>query len=225
MNAVRQVTVLCCILVLSSCAAQTNRWFGTNALQADSFNTALRFFDADFKKPLQRYAAEELVIWFPLITGNLYGLPNEDAILKPELDDKLRFKFGLRAITKRIDELAKAFPANNGDLYIEPAKTRVARLGTFVINPSTGETIGPTAWIDANNTNILMLVYFDQACEISGHIEHANKTYRHDIKIPGPGFYWLRRSNNSKTRVRVVAAAAPPRSVYLGVTPLDSVAI
>ncbi|MGI9286907.1 MAG: hypothetical protein ACR2P1_16090 [Pseudomonadales bacterium] len=220
----RKVVILCCILVLSSCANQSSRWFGANAWQADNFNTALRFFDVDFKKQLQRYAADELIIWFPLITGNFYGLPNEDAILKPELDSKLRFKFALRTITSRIDQLARAFPADSGELKIEPVDTRVARLGTFVINPNTGETIGPTAWVDANNTYIMMLVYFDRACEINGRLEQANKTYIHDIKIPGPGFYWLRRSSNSKTRVRIVAAA-PPRTVYLGVTPLDFIAI
>ena len=129
---------------------------------------------------------------FQFIPGEIFGPPNEEVVLPISIgEDSV-----LSAPLAEWRELASAasLPLSKKyselGLQIEPSDTKLSRMATFAHDAVHNAEIG--AYLDElGKDHLLILVYVDRPCKISGEILVHGQRYNHDIELSRGGFHYL----------------------------------
>jgi hypothetical protein len=155
----------------------------------------------NIKLPREQYPRDVLLV-FPVVSGGIFGDPDDDVMFAEKIDESMRFSLEL---DEKIGEMeSRSMPLTDEWKYrglrITPENTLLARVGTFPYSIKTRQLIGAGGFIDPVSRNTLVLIYVDRACVISGNVILDNARFSHDIILPGKGFHWIqvkRDSHNS----------------------------
>ena len=98
-------------------------------------------------------------------------------------------------------------------LVVAPASTRIARVYTYFDIHGEEEQQALVGFADSNSKHVMVLVYFDRACHLTGSVEvapHIGGTtkYRYDVTINNAGFHWLAYSPDRASDLTVVQQAS-----------------
>ncbi|MFO7277445.1 MAG: hypothetical protein DIU56_010455 [Pseudomonadota bacterium] len=177
------------------------------------------FVTEDFaseREPLPRNAFR---LWFPYVSGDLYGSSNVPDYARPELAEDYSFTLDLNrghpGLLRSLEPTAFTYR----QLSITPAEARFARLTPQILEADGIEQIGTVEWLDARTREPLMLIYFDRPATITGALGSPPQEFRYDIRATEPGYVWVRRQSNEAGFVfttterpeEVLLAVAPPR--------------
>jgi hypothetical protein len=205
-------------LAVASCAASPpdapNRALVTQ-VRVEALDSALRRADSGM-------GSKSLSAVFPLIQGALYGAPTmESVFLAPA---RFGEDFNLNALV--VEAKVKPFAApltvrsSNSGLAINPASTKLVRLGTFLHDAQTGDSVSGAGFYVPPSLDNLVLVYFDRACTISGTVKSSVGDVIHDVTIPAAGMHWLRMTRIASNTLTVHVDPHPP--VVLLAAPVSS---
>lgn len=171
---------------------------------------------ADLRKERKAPPVHEMRLWFPYVTGDLYGPPNTgsfyDAPLTPDGSFELDLNKPHGNVLKSLQRTAFSMRA----LAIAPPETRIARLLPFVMQADGIEPLGQGDWIDRDTRRKLMLIYVDRKARITGSQQNKERTLVYDIWTDGPGYIWVSQTEGKSTSEWT---RARPTRVQLAVTP------
>jgi hypothetical protein len=175
------------------------------------------FLSADFAKQRPAPPVGKMRLWFPYVSGDLYGPPSTgsfyDVTVRPDYTFELDLNRPHGNVLKSLERTAFSMRS----LAIAPAEARFARLLPFVLEADGIEPLGQTDWIDADTKRRLMLVYMDRKARIAGSQQNKDRTLIYDVWTNEPGYIWVSQSDNETTSEWT---RARPTRVLLAVTPL-----
>lgn len=200
------------LLVLASCASLDRRHgeggsfelsYGYYTLDPRS----LRMVPVEFAMP-----PDGLVLVFPTVPGAIMGAPRGAPLrtipVEPGATFELRLPGTMSTHAARFD---------SDSLAIEPADTRVARLGTFHEYPEYGVFRGGGGFIDTRSGDPVVLVYFSNPARLTGSVHDPTGTFRYDVKVDRSGWSWLSVRAQADNLFRVEAYKGPVGAIEFGV--------
>lgn len=132
----------------------------------------------------------DIAIIMPTIPGEIFGNPSDELIFSGIVPEDYILDIDTPTqVHKSAKSLSREWLSMG--LSTTPEQTRISRIGTFPLDPYTGRPIGGGGFINPLNKNHLILMYFDQACEIKGKFKMQSEWYDHDIVIPSEGFHFI----------------------------------
>lgn len=206
------LAVILCVLVLASCAS-LDRQRTDSALFELSYGfytldpTSLRMVPLESAAP-----ASDLVLVFPAVPGAIMGAPRGAPLQTVPVDSGAGFELRLPAT---LDARASRFTSDS--LSIDPAGTRVARLGTFHEYPEYGVFRGGGGFIDTRSGDPLLLVHFSNPAKLSGVVQDRTGTYEYDVTVARAGWSWLIIRGQGDDTFRVQAYTGPVDTIEFGV--------
>lgn len=172
------------------------------------------FLSADRRTEREPPAAGAFRLWFPYVTGDLYGAPTTGSFYNVALQPDRSFALDLNiAHAKVLKSLHRTAFSVRG-LSIAPAEARFARLLPFVMQADGIEPLGQAEWIDADTKRPLMLLYVDRKARISGRYPGTGHALVYDIEAGMTGYIWVEEREGAGT---IVWARSRPSRVVLGV--------
>ena len=215
--------MLACYAVLSavtlgSCSSSENSLAHRPGWQ---IHARLVFLTADLrsKRPAPPRASYRL--WFPYVTGDLYGSPGTGDFINATVGADGEIDIDLGATEHDlVRSLEPTEFSSLSYLKIEPADARIARLAPQALQANGIDPIGTTAWVDLDSRETLMLVYADRAARIIGHVNARGTSVSYDIRFPRAGYVWIagRDAGQGVKGVRYLAVP-PPAHLALAITP------
>ena len=132
---------------------------------------------------------------------------------------KFRASYGQQSATITADALASGWK-------IAPADTRFARVGVSIDYEGPRRDLRQTRFVDSSSKNILLLVFFDRPCRLTGTVlpsaRDATK-YIVDVIIDKAGLNWLEFSTNGAPNYVVIRhAPGSVRPLLVSETPQPS---
>jgi len=127
-----------------------------------------------------------LSLVFSTVPGSITGPPSGGPLSIVPVEGEETFELVLPA---RMGRRAERF--DSPSLTIEPADTRVARLGTFHEYPQYGRFRGGGGFLHAPSGATMLLVYFSGPATLQGSIEEPTGTYHYDVTVDRAGWAWL----------------------------------
>jgi hypothetical protein len=173
-------------------------------------------FTLSLKPVDESFIDSGLSLIFPLVTGSIFASPSEE-ILHISPAHNGRFVLDL---PQDIDGFAREI--NEQGLLVEPAETRILRMGTFHVYPYY-QALGDGGFINGENGNALLLVYFSQAASISGRLAQFGEVFIHDLNIKQTGWHWLEIAKKSEHTYEVTNFKQGLQHIYFAVL-LDDMA-
>ena len=150
-------------------------------------------------KPVKSEGSEisSLAYAFPVIEGDVFGGPVGTALSIVD-DNRATFDLQLNKIWKLASAAAKPLTdgAKKSGISITPAKTRMLRVGTFLVDQDKQSLLlADVQFRDSMDDIPLVLVYVDRPCRISGIVhgvaEGPADVVELDVSLKSPGFHWL----------------------------------
>jgi hypothetical protein len=90
-----------------------------------------------------------------------------------------------------------------------PADTRIIRVATNLNYEELHRHLPNTKFTDLQSGNLLMLVYFDRPCRLSGVIaEQGGDTDTVDVTVGQAGLHWLEATGGATERKYVIRHAS-----------------
>mgnify|MGYP006909085488 FL=1 len=159
-----------------------------------SLDVSVEYLSEDRGVLSRKYFPQGVVLAFPYIPGEIFGTPRSRPLFQKNINHNDHFTLNLADALPRMEEEARPLLQTwqETGLAIEPANTRLVRIGTFPFDAKTREPIGGGGFIEENSKDNLILMYFDRACHIQGGFEINEEIFSHDIKVPGRGFHFIR---------------------------------
>ena len=170
----------------------------------------LVFRGADGQVPRPVPAASTFRLWFPYVTGDLYGAPGAGELQHPQLAADGSFALDLnRSIPDLLPELEPTH-FSLPYLHVAPAAAQLARLAPAVLQAEGIDPLGSTDWIDARSGSALLLLYVDRPARIFGETLAQGERIVYDIRASEAGYLWVGR-REQPGRIEYVRVAAPER--------------
>lgn len=174
------------------------------------------FLSPDLTKEHKAPPVAKMRLWFPYVSGDLYGPPSTgsfyDVTVKPDYSFELDLNQPHGNVLKSLQKTAFSMSS----LAIAPPDARFARLLPYVMEADGIEPLGQADWIDADTKRRLMLVYIDRKARIAGSQQNKERTLIYDVWTNEPGYVWVSQSDNKTTSEW---QRARPTRVLLAVTP------
>ena len=184
-------------LLLSACSMMSPARYGP----IHEIDTVVEYVGPD-NIPLDssRYPGK-VILAFPMVSGAIFGSPQDNAMFVSQLDDSLHFHIDLAEKPDMFEDAIAPLDETwkQAGLVIEPDDTRIGRLGTFPYGGDDGSQVGAGGFFDPVTRNTLILVYVDRACTISGEFSIGLTSYRHELVFNNRGFHWVRIAEPSHT--------------------------
>ncbi|HTN44462.1 MAG TPA: hypothetical protein VMN77_11765 [Nitrospiria bacterium] len=182
------------MIALAACALPRAGLLMPDGSTVYIINSRVEFVD-HARRPVQvDHPPKDIVLYFPYIPGQFNGSFNSPPLQTLQVIEGSEFQLDLGRMSRRLDEAAETLKntVETEGLTIDPPSTRFARVATLAYDRNTGNAIGGSSFIDAESREYLILVYVDRPCSFSGstHISSYGSVY--DIRLPRPGFHWLR---------------------------------
>ena len=201
--------VLGAAVVLSGC--------GRNEPREDwVIRSQVVFLSPDLLKERKAPPVGKLRLWFPYVSGDLYGPPSTgsfyDVTVKPDYSFEIDLNKAHGSVLKSLQRTAFSMSS----LAIAPTDARFARLLPHVLEADGIEPLGQVDWIDADTKRRLMLVYMDRKARIAGSQQNSDRTLIYDVWTNEPDYIWVSQSDNKTTSEW---SRAKPKRVLLAVTP------
>ena len=217
----RPVVALSCVavcLAMASCAGSqplSTRQSGVTTVRVDAFDDSLRVVDSGMSD-------RRLSVVFPLIQGSLYGTPTMEAVFLASAQFGESFTLTESLVEAKVKPFADVASdqLSRSGLTVDPGSTRLLRLGTFLHDAKTGAYVSGAGFYDLESRDLLMLVYFDRPCRVSGTIRAPAGDRVHEIAVPASGIYWLRLKKTAPNAYRVQVEPQPATVVMA--TPVSS---
>jgi len=148
----------------------------------------------------------EIVLKFPLVPAGIFGVPRSRSLFFVQADDDLHFTLDLQENLSSVESAARPLSRKwrSRGLTIEPANTRLARLGTFPYHADTHRSLGGGGFINPVNRDTLILLYVDRPCEIRGQFTIEEEQFAHDLAFDRAGFHWIRISSPGPDKFKLV---------------------
>ena len=210
LGAVRIAAAMLVALLLGACSAERDHrtdWV---------IRSQVVFLSPDLQTERKQPPASAMRLWFPYVTGDLYGQPETGSFYEAAVRPDLTFEIDLNGAHDKVVKSAGRTVFSMRSLAIAPAEARIARMLPFVMQADGIEPLGETRWIDADTRQPLMLVYFDRKARIAGSEQSGERTLLYDIWTNEPGYLWVGQSDNKSTSEW---SRARPKRVLLAVTP------
>jgi len=188
-------------------------------------HSRLQFMSQGFEAPAPPLPRERFRLWFPFVSGDLYGAPTIAAFSHPVVDADYRFEIDLNEGHEDLVTALERTRFSGSWMSIAPAEARVARLSPLVLEADGIESLGVAEWVDEAQRR-LMLVYFDRPASITGSVRARGHTLRFDVHAPGAGYVWIEQppvetaaapGRAAEARELVYKAVAPPKDVTLAI--------
>jgi hypothetical protein len=135
-----------------------------------------------------------LMIIFPSISGQIDGSYGSKPMQSIPAAIGSEFTLDLNDLAGRIREVSTTM-ANNVQtqgLLVEPPSTKFARVATVAVDPANGKVVGGASFMDPASQNIMVLVYTDRSCAITGTSRIEGRAFKHEVRFDRPGFHWIR---------------------------------
>lgn len=158
----------------------------TAVKQPDQMSLDLRysFYTFSNKELKNPQLEEELHFVFPAIPGAIFGSPSDQILSVSSAND------GTFTLSLPSDVDSKAAPFSDKRLIVEPATTKILRVGTFHFYPSYQGDVGGGSFISKSTGNTLILIYVSNAVNITGSFRSGRAIYHHDIAADR-GWGWI----------------------------------
>lgn len=181
-------------------------------------HTRLVFLAADLRTERPAPPRTSYRLWFPYVTGDLYGPPGTGDFVNAAVHPDGTIDIDLGATERDLVQSLEPTEFSLSYLKIEPAGARIARFAPIVLQANGIDPIGIAEWVDLDSRETLLLVYADRAARITGHTVARGTPTAYDIRFPGAGYVWVagRESDQGVTYVGVprpahlVLAVVPP---------------
>jgi hypothetical protein len=205
-------------LIVASCAASPPKapdQAAVTQVRVEALDNALRRVDSGM-------GSKSLSAVFPLIQGALYGAPTMESVFLAPARFGEDFSLNVLLVEAKVKPFAAPLTARSSSsgLAIDPASTKLVRLGTFLHDAQTGEWVSGAGFYVPPSLDNLVLVYFDRACRISGTFKSSVGDLIHDVTIPAAGMHWLRTTRIASNTLSVRVDPHPP--VVLLAAPVSS---
>ena len=143
---------------------------------------------------------------FQFIPGEIFGSPIEDVVLPISKGDNSM----LSAPLADWQELASAASAPLSERFLElglraePVNTKLTRMATYAYDEVHDAEIG--GYLDElGKDHLLILIYVDRPCTITGEITFRGQKYDHKIELSRPGFHYLSADQEGSIRETIVS--------------------
>lgn len=179
----------------------------------------LVFLTADLRRERPAPPRSSYRLWFPYVTGDLYGAPGTGDFVNARVRPDGEIDIDLGATERDLVRSLEPTDFNLPYLKIEPANARIARFAPMALQANGIDPIGMAEWVDLDSRETLLLVYADRAARITGHTIARGTPVSYDIRLPGAGYVWIAgRASGQSMSYRAVprpahlALAVVPRS-------------
>ena len=200
-------------LYLSACSHQQ---IAANDSNLEHYEFTYQRYSYNLQPIDDSFIDQQLSIIFPAISGAIIGSPSGE-ILKIANAQDGNFKLD---VPLSVDGLAREI--SNSTLRIEPKDTRVLRMGTFHSYPYY-LNLGDASFVNGENGNALIFVYFSQQVKIEGEMQIRNEIFDHDLNIGKAGWQWLEIAKISSKRYSIRRYLGQAKDIYFVVL-LDNMA-
>lgn len=200
------------LLALASCASLDRRHG-----EGGSFELSYGYYTLD-PRSMRMVPVEfamppgGLVLVFPTVPGAIMGAPRGAPLRTIPVEPGATFELRLPGTMSR-----HAARFDSDSLAIEPADTRVARLGTFHEFPEYGVFRGGGGFIDTRSGSPMLLAYFSNPARLSGRVRDPTGTYRYDVNVEQAGWSWLAVREQAGGSFRVEEYRGPVGAIEFGV--------
>jgi hypothetical protein len=181
-------------------------------------HSRVQFFASDLQVAQDPLPRSSFRLFFPYISGDLYGAATTGDFIRPTLNPDLTFEIdfgrGQQDLTRSLEPTEFSLEY----LKIDPPDARIARLAPLALQPDGIEQVATTDWIDAKTHERLMLVYFDRPARITGVLVREDYTIRYNIRATQAGYLWIARRQTDDGE-QMYTEVANPQSVILALTP------
>jgi hypothetical protein len=177
----------------------------------------LVFLTADLRSERPAPPRASYRLWFPFVTGDLYGAPGTGDFVNAAVSTDGEIEIDLGATERDLVRSLEPTEFSLSFLKIEPAEARIARLAPAALQANGIDPIGTTQWVDLDSRESLMLVYADRAARVIGQRIARGTPVSYDVRFPGAGYVWIagRASRQGLTYLAVPA----PAHLALAITP------
>lgn len=198
-------------LTVASCAASPQKAPDpavVTQVRVEALDNALRRVESGMR-------SRSLSAVFPLIQGALYGAPTMESVFLAPARFGEDFTLDALLVEAKVKPFAEPLTvrSSNSGLAINPASTKLVRLGTVLHDAQTGDLVSGAGFYVPPSLDNLVLVYFDRACRISGTVKSAVGDLIHDVTIPVAGMHWLRTTRIASNTIAVRVDPHPPIAV------------
>jgi hypothetical protein len=208
---------LCAVLVIATVSGCSPSEQSLAHRPGWQVHAQLVFLTADLRSERPAPPRASYRLWFPYVTGDLYGAPGTGDFVNATVDADGRIDIDLGATERDLVRSLEPTEFSLSFLKIEPANARIARLAPAALQANGIDPIGTTEWVDLDTREGLMLVYADRAAHISGHMNARGTPISYDVRFPGAGYVWIagRESEQGTTYL----AVPQPAHLALAITP------
>jgi len=186
-------------------------------VRKQSYDMSYQRYSYSLQPISESFVDEELNLIFPAISGAILGNPN-GVILNIIEAKQGQLVFD---VPQNIDDIAKE--VTYSELSVEPADTRVLRMGTFHSYPYY-QTLGDASFVNGQNGNALIFVYFSQQSRVSGKMEVYDEIFEHQLDIKQSGWNWIEITRQSDKHYVLKNFGGNVEDIYFAVL-LDDMAV
>jgi len=177
----------------------------------------LVFLTADLRTEQPAPPRASYRLWFPYVTGDLYGSPSTGDFVNATVQPDGVIDIDLGATEPDLVSSLEPTEFSLSYLKIEPASARIARFAPMALEANGIDPIGTAEWVDLDSRETLLLVYADRAAHITGHTLARGTPVSYDIRFPAAGYVWIagRESGQGTTYL----AVSRPMHLALAIVP------
>lgn len=176
----RKIVAILAFILASGCAT-------TTTAPDKNLNLIIKYaYYSQGQDKIDGHIESDLNLIFPSIPGEIFGNPSSNIIYSTSPNKNYTFSLKL---PKKAENYSSKLKEKS--LTIEPADTKIMRLGTFNYLPKYKNGIGGAGFKNISNGNFVVLVYFSKAANIAGELLSGTERYVHNIVVDKSGWHWI----------------------------------
>jgi hypothetical protein len=189
----------------------------------DSISIEPRFVDAKGDPVAIEDRPGDVSLALGAIAGSIGGIPDRTLqVVRISKLSAIEINLGTFEAAVGQQAVTMTAAAAASGLRIDPVDTRFARASTLLNH--SGALRGPLVveFADKDSKNVLILMYFDRPCHLTGTKEIADRTRGgekptlvYDVIVEKPGLSWLVRTAEGASGFRMHAADEPVRPILV----------
>lgn len=159
---------------------------------------------------------EDLVLFFPAISGQIFGDPTDYLISQVSVTDNDQFVLQL---PRNLDSQTQIF--TDTSLNVVPSSASILRVATYHLYPSYNDELGGGGFINSKTEEPLILMYFSEPVQITGSFLDQGETFSHNIKVEHAGWHWIQVSETFHNHFELSLFKGPTEDIEFMVLVTD----
>lgn len=159
------------------------------SLPVESMKLKYGYYTYDQQKLGGYKTVEDLVLFFPAISGRIFGDPTDYLVSQVSVTHNNQFTLQL---PRNLDSQTQMF--TDTSLNVVPSSASILRVATYHLYPSYNDELGGGGFINSKTEEPLILMYFSEPVEITGSFLDQGETFSHNIKVESAGWHWIQVS-------------------------------